>query len=327
MAADLISQTENLLGINTSRPHVELPAEGTLPAFHQRLYELVQHQSGFSRIEEDWLKTKELIPYIDFLTAPRSIKEHTAVLESALQVLHDNRHAEDDDNIYWLDLLLHNFSAIQFDTPIYHDVSCGIVQPGTYWSGREEVLPPERVDIVPENKIVTLPELEGRLQKLKENDDEINKGALTGKWRIGPHSEQLGTIRQAKRLLGPRSVLIAFLEGKESVLLRKGVEHLVFDDRERGERLIDNKWIDFVCVLDPKTGSDVAMRDFYKDIWAKVGLDYYFVGAQDHPLTPRFCNYGRELGTVVLWAREKNQVSTTDIVKEIAERARKSAIT
>lgn len=282
--------------------------------FQIRFYDMLVREN-YSRLFA-YRKAQDLSPFLAQLTAPRSISEHRDLITASLAVMPAYKTGDDYSNIYHLSSVLDEFSVYQCEIVASTDVENGVTTPEQWWQDRKEA-GLEGVCIPPDEKIVNLNQLTTRLKDLKSTDGSINVGALTGKWRIGPHSEQLETIEEAKKLLGPRSVLILFLEGKDSVELRKGENHACLDDMERAKRFKDNKWVDFICVLDPQTGSDAEMKDYYKDVWKRVGLDYYFLGAKDHPLTPRFCEYGRELGTIVLWSREQNRMSTTDIVKDL----------
>lgn len=258
-----------------------------------------------------------IFPLVDLMTSPRSIAEYQELKRVTIDRMYNSQELDEYSPGSYLCSLAWGLKLFPPGPVI--DLYLGKIKSKTYWNYFEDLKIKDIRTLKPSEKVVSYQDLLSILERRREQEDYLRVGATTGKWRLNTHSEHRETLRLAKECLGPKSILIAFIEGSESVKLRRGNDHYVEADEERIKCLADEPWVDYVCILDPKLSDDNFLKAYYEQIWKDTKVGYYFVGARKHPLTVRFSEQAQRLGVILLWAREKNSVSTSNAVKEISK--------
>lgn len=166
-------------------------------------------------------------------------------------------------------------------------------------------------------KILTVSAAEELANSTKS--DEARVGYVVGKWGLGAHQEHLDLLAQAKKALGAGGKLIVGVESERAIRTRQLSHHGVFNDRERLLRMAALGMVDAVMLTDPETISPEGINLYYELLWNKIGPHIYFVGNADYHWRSVFEERARRMGTILLWAREKNTISTTELLKRLCD--------
>jgi bifunctional ADP-heptose synthase (sugar kinase/adenylyltransferase) len=168
-------------------------------------------------------------------------------------------------------------------------------------------------EIRPEHKILTL----GQASEIfrKAESEEVRKGYVGGKWGLGAHREHLDLLSQAKAALGAGGKLIVGVESGEAIKDRRPGHHGIFSDAERLYRMAALSMVDAVVLLDPKPGQ--ALEEYYLGIWRRLQPNIYFFGDKNYFWRPVLEKRAKETGVILLYARDANQITTTQLLEEI----------
>lgn len=293
-----------------------IPPFDSLTPTQQKVLEVVQ-DSDFATgsMVDNWRKTQELLPLADYLVEPKSILNFLCLREVVLNELYKRGSAQYDYSPSgYLDYLVMALKII----PMYvvSNVALNGVKPGVVLEDWFEDIQDRKVKT---DKFMTLEELSNIVKERRS--DYI--AATFGKWRDGFHGEHIETLRLGRHVLGENGLYILFIESKEAILARLGVNTHCLNDDERVRQATECQSIDRVCVVNPGSGEEGVIENYYRDLWAKVSPDYYIFGSSDDTLTNTFIQRGKELGTIVLWARDKGNISTSKKIKDIKQRGLK----
>ena len=297
--------------------HFQLPPG--LNYFHRLVYSNLRNGSGLSELLGEYgdrvtfERMEELRPVIDYMIEPKSTAEFldmktavvnaaimsasfdaTSPLMAALGILEDLNALSEDESNNLAPMISEGLTGNEFNFR------------------RLESRPYKEV----KDRVVTLEEAVTLAKKAKAAHQPV--GMTFGKWRLGVHNEQGDTIDQGRKVLGTDGLYFAMVESAESIKLRRPGQ--VFDpDEDRLGQVARLSGVDYVCLLDPQSADSEFLNGYYDNVWGMIRPNFYFVGARDYELNPVFEERGLRYGSVLLWGRETNRISTTARVSKIRD--------
>lgn len=297
------------------RYDVEQPGRDPITWFDYLIWQyLVQNHFDTGDFPEVWANRHalgHLSPAIDWLTRPRSVADFLAAKDELLNNLEDATQANP-----WLLNMLTLFgwapNEINAYLRVYPKWEFGLAE---YLTSTEDLLKihPGLKELP--SKITAYQELGGILEGLrKSNEIGVRVAVVCGKWRAGCHEEHLETIEMAKRLLGTWGVLVVLMAPRDWILQTEGETTYCEDDKVRLRKLAALAATDLVVLAEPTLETT---NEWYDQAWQAVRPDFVVIGSEDDPMVPMFTERCQKYGGLLLWAREKNLINTSDWVEEL----------
>lgn len=307
----------------TSTAELEHPLSSN-PSFFQRqraavVNEILEGESPLSTHEE----TQRWLPLVDSLTQPRSITEFQHLKQALLDVFwafwnagdEGDDFAESTSRVFWeLFPRIKIFPWMRLEDPSRCHYQEG-VWPDEIWQLHEEV--GQRDFHSSREKKMSLPEAIELSELAHEKGRRV--GAVFGKFRAGPISEQIQLLEEAKLALGAGSLLVVFVESQKSIEHREG-EVGVLGDEERLGQIAGLGAVDYVVLAEPSDEELQDLQGFFYQLKRALNPDVLFMGEANYYLRPLFEKEAKELGMLLLWHKPEIQVSTTDLITELFSR-------
>ncbi len=294
-----------------------VPQIDTLTTTQKKVLKIVQDDDfAFGSPTDKWRKAQELFPLANYLVEPRGILEYFQLREAILEKLHEG-HIELFTPNYYLDRLVYKLSVLPYwvvDSVVYYGNNPNEVLKDFV------VLHDRKIGISKEVEIDKVPQIVEEHRNKESVEGEELVATTFGKWRNGFHERHIETIRLARQVVGGGGLYILIIESKESILSRLGKDTYCLSDAARVKQATELESVDHVCVVDPGTTQEEAIYKYYKGLWGLVNPDYYIFGARDDDFAEKYIENGKSLGTIVLWSKEKADISTSKRIEDIKQK-------
>lgn len=256
-----------------------------------------------------------LQPVTEYLRHPRSIADFIQLKKDLLKLIYEGFSIPDTHyrDVEWFQTILYCLGIFP------NDRQCDLVRSHEQTVEESWAMYETLEDKKPQShhkKIINLRNAQRQLREIRR-EEQVRIGYIPGKWGLGPHQEHLDLFWQAKQALGNGGQLVIGVESLNSIMARRKDHHGILSDEERLHRIAALEMVDKVLYLNPSSSNLQNQQQYFEHVWQSVNPDIVFFGNRDYHWLPRFQERASRKGVFLLWARDINQISTTQLLSDL----------